>query len=82
MNQILKAIAGGAATGLAVAVTHGGRIIWEVGFGWANREAAPKATARTPFSLASLTKPFTATTLMTLVAEGKLLLDDSANKYL
>jgi CubicO group peptidase (beta-lactamase class C family) len=81
-NQILKAIASGAATGVAVAVAHGGRIIWEEGFGWANREAAVKATPRTPFSLASITKPFTATTLMTLVAEGKLSLDDSANKNL
>ena len=81
-NRILKAIASGSATGVAVAVAHGGRIIWEEGFGWANREAAVKATARTPFSLASITKPFTATVLMTLVAEGKLSLDDSANKYL
>ena len=81
-RRILKEIAGGAATGVAVAVAHNGKIVWEEGFGWANREAALKATARTPFSLASLTKPFTATTLMTLVAEGKLSLDDSANKHL
>jgi len=81
-NRIVEAIASGAATGAAVAVAHGGRIVWEEGFGWANREAAIKATARTPFSLASITKPFTATTLMTLVAEGKLSLDDSANRHL
>lgn len=81
-SRIFKAITGGAATGVTVAVVHGGRIIWEEGFGWANREAALKATARTPFSLASITKPFTATMLMTLVAEGKLSLDDPANKYL
>ena len=41
-----------------------------------------KATAHTPFGLASLTKPFTATVIMTLVAEGKLSLDQPANKYL
>jgi CubicO group peptidase (beta-lactamase class C family) len=81
-NRILKAIASGAATGVAVAVAHGGRIIREEGFGWENREAAIRATARTPFSLASLTKPFTATLLMTLVAEGRLSLDDSANQHL
>jgi CubicO group peptidase (beta-lactamase class C family) len=69
-DRIREAIASRAATGVAVAVAHGGRIIWEEGFGWANREAAVKATARTPFSLASITKPFTATMLMTLVAEG------------
>ena len=81
-DRVLKEIADGAATGVAVAVAHRGQIIWEEGFGWANREAAAKATSHTPFSLASLTKPFTATTLMTLVAEGKLSLDDPANHYL
>jgi CubicO group peptidase (beta-lactamase class C family) len=81
-QRILKEIAGGAATGVAVAVAHNGKIVWEEGFGWANREAAVKATSRTPFNLASLTKPFTTTTLMTLVAEGKLALDDPANNYL
>src|SRR5215813_1888432 len=81
-RRILKEIAGGAATGVAVAVAHNGKIVWEEGFGWANREAAVKATSRTPFNLASLTKPFTTTTLMTLVAEGKLTLDDPANNYL
>ncbi|WP_353062276.1 serine hydrolase domain-containing protein [Tunturibacter psychrotolerans] len=81
-NLILRAIAQGKATGVAVAVAHGGSIVWEQGFGWANREARLKATAHTPFTLASITKPFTATTLMALVAEGKLSLDDSANKYL
>jgi CubicO group peptidase (beta-lactamase class C family) len=81
-HRILKEIAAGAATGVAVAVAHNGKIVWEEGFGWANREAAVKATSRTPFNLASLTKPFTTTTLMTLVAEGKLFLDDPANNYL
>ena len=75
-QHILQAIAKGDATGVAVAVTRGGSIIWEEGFGWADRESGLRATANTPFSLASITKPFTTTTLMTLVAEGKLHLDD------
>lgn len=81
-QRILQAIAKGDATGVAVAVARGGSIVWEEGFGWANRESGLKATANTPFSLASITKPFTTTTLMILVAEGKLHLDDPANKYL
>jgi CubicO group peptidase (beta-lactamase class C family) len=81
-ERILKAVADGKATGVAVAVVQGGRIIWEDGFGWANREAGSKATPHTPFSLASITKPFTTTTLMTLAAEEKLSLDEPANKYL
>ena len=81
-ERILKAVANGQATGVAVAVAQDGRIVWEEGFGWANREAGLKTTAHTPFSLASITKPFTTTTLMMLVAEGKLSLDEPANKYL
>jgi CubicO group peptidase (beta-lactamase class C family) len=81
-NLILQTIAHGKATGVAVAVAHGGSIAWEEGFGWANREAALKVTPRTPFSLASITKPFTATTLMTLAAENKLSLDEPGNRYL
>ncbi|MGO8790245.1 MAG: serine hydrolase domain-containing protein [Terriglobia bacterium] len=81
-QHILQAIAKGDATGVAVAVARGGSIIWEEGFGWANRESGLKAAANTPFTLASITKPFTTTTLMLLAAEGKLDLDDPANKYL
>ena len=81
-RRIQQAIAKGDATGVAVAVVHGGRIVWEEGFGWANREARLPATAHTPFGMASITKPFTATALMTLVAEGRLSLDKSANSYL
>jgi CubicO group peptidase (beta-lactamase class C family) len=81
-KRIQQTIARGDATGVAAAVIHGGTIVWQEGFGWSNREAGLKATPHTPFSLASLTKPFTATTLMTLVAEGKLSLDEPADRYL
>lgn len=81
-RRIQQAIARGAATGVAIAVAHNGRIALEEGFGWANREAGIKVTPHTPFSMASITKPFTATALMTLVAEGKLNLDAPANNYL
>jgi CubicO group peptidase (beta-lactamase class C family) len=81
-SRILQAIGRGDATGVAVAVVQCGRIVWEEGFGWANLEARVKATPHTPFSLASITKPFTATTIMTLVAEGKLALDEPANHFL
>ena len=36
-RRILKEIAGGAATGVAVAVAHNGKIVWEEGFGWADK---------------------------------------------
>lgn len=81
-SRINHAIAAGQATGVAVAMIQRGRIVWEEGFGWADREAGLKVTPHTPFSMASITKPFTTTTLMTLIAEGKLPLDGCANDFL
>jgi CubicO group peptidase (beta-lactamase class C family) len=81
-QRILEEIASSKATGVAAAVVHKGRVVWEEGFGFANREKLLKATARTPFCLASITKPFTATMLIALVAEGRVDLDAPGNQYL
>lgn len=67
---------------VAVAVAKDGKIIWEEGFGWANREKMIPATQNTMYSLASISKPFTATGLMVLVDQGKVALDRPANDYL
>lgn len=67
---------------VAVAVVKDGRIIWEEGFGWADRERRIRATARTAYSLASMTKPITATAAMTLNQAGKLDLDKPIERYL
>lgn len=67
---------------IAVAVAQDGVILWEQGFGWADRELRHKADAHTPYSVASITKPVTATGLMTLVRDGKVDLDAPANSYL
>ena len=67
---------------LTVAVAKDGKIVWEEGFGWADRERRIPADANTPYSLASISKPMTATGLMTLVRDGKLDLDRPVNDYL
>jgi CubicO group peptidase (beta-lactamase class C family) len=67
---------------VAVAVAKGDRILWEAGFGWADRERRIPATAHTMYSLASISKPLTATALMTLVKAGKISLDKPINDYL
>lgn len=67
---------------VAVAVAKDGKIIWEEGFGWADREKRIPATAHSMYPLASITKPMTATGLMLLVDAGKLDLDKPANDYL
>lgn len=67
---------------IAVAVFREGRIDWEEGFGWADREAGVPASADTVYSLASISKPFTATGLMVLAAAGAVDLDRPVNAYL
>lgn len=81
-RDIRAEIASGRLTGVTVALVQHGRIVWEHGFGWADREARRKATAHTPFSIASTSKTFTAAAVMTLVKAGKVALDAPANDYL
>lgn len=80
--DIQREIAAGRATGVAVALTHNGKIIWQEGFGWADKARGHRVTPDTPFSLASVTKSFTTTALMVLVAANKVSLDARANDYL
>jgi CubicO group peptidase (beta-lactamase class C family) len=67
---------------LAVAVARDGEIVWEEGFGWADRENRVPATEHTMYSLASISKPITATGVMVLKEQGKLELDRPINEYL
>lgn len=67
---------------IAVAVWRNDEIVWEQGFGWANREQRVAASEHTPFSIASLSKTMTGTAVMTLVQAGKVDLDKPANDYL
>src|SRR5438128_3665818 len=67
---------------VAVAVARDGTSLWEEGFGWADREHRVPATEHTMYSLASISKPITATGLMVLKELGKLDLDRPINDYL
>lgn len=67
---------------VAVSVARRGEFLWEEGFGWADREGQVRATAHTPYSLASISKPITATAILILSERGELELDAPANRYL
>ena len=67
---------------VAVAAARDGEVVWEEAFGWADREARRPATAHTSYSLASISKPITATGLMTLVEDGRIDLSAPVNRYL
>lgn len=80
--SIESALAETGVASAAVAVAKDGKIIWEEGFGWADREAMRRSTPHTMYSLASISKPFTATGLMTLAEQGKVDINKPANDYL
>jgi len=67
---------------LTIAVAQGDTALWEEGFGWADRERRIAATPHTLYSLASISKPITATALMILKERGQLDLDHPINDYL
>jgi CubicO group peptidase (beta-lactamase class C family) len=76
-----RALATGAAPGIAFAVAYKGRIVYEGGFGFANVAANDAITANTPFAIGSLSKQLTAAAIMLLVRERKLSLSDDLSNY-
>jgi len=83
VRELIRAkLADGSAPSIAVAVAQHSKIILEEGFGWADKEKKIPATENTMYSLASVSKPFTATGLMTLVQAGKIDLDKPIDDYL
>jgi len=80
--RIQRAMVESQIPGFAVAVARDGEILWEEGFGWADREKRIPVTPHTMFSLASVSKPLAATGLMVLVQQGEIDLDAPVNDYL
>lgn len=75
-------VAIGSLPSMSVAVAKDGKIVWEEGFGWADVQNKVPATPATLYSLASISKPITATGLMVLVNRGVVSLDKPINDYL
>jgi len=67
---------------ITVGVARNGEILWEEGFGWADRENRIPATENTMYYTASVAKTFTATALLILSERKKLDLDRPVNDYL
>jgi CubicO group peptidase (beta-lactamase class C family) len=81
--EIAAAIARDELPGAIVLVLHKNQVVYRRAFGLRAKEPVEaRMTADTVFDLASLTKPVaTATSLFTLVEQGKLKLDDPMAKY-
>lgn len=67
--------------GLSLAVVRDGNIILAKGYGMANLELNVPATEKISYSIASITKTFTALATMMLVEAGKISLEEPISKY-
>jgi len=68
--------------GFAIAIVEGDKVVYSSGFGLKNLQSKEPVTARSLFHMASITKPFVATSVMQLWEQGKIDLDAPVVKYL
>ena len=68
--------------GVAVAVVKEGEVVYKRGFGMANLEYDIPITPGSIFHIASISKQFTAMSILLLAQQGKLSLDDDVRKYI
>jgi len=68
--------------GAAVAVIEHGKTVYEKGYGSANLEYSIPIGPQTIFHVASVSKQFTAMSIVLLERDGKLSIDDEVHKYL
>lgn len=68
--------------GCALSVMKDGRIIYKHGYGMADLDHNVTITPSTVFHVASMSKQFTAASILLLAQQGKLSLDDDVRKYI
>jgi CubicO group peptidase (beta-lactamase class C family) len=73
---------GSKSPGFAVGVVKDHELFYAKGFGVMNLETGGEITERTLFHMASITKPFVATSIVQLLEQEKLSLDDRIVEYL
>lgn len=65
-----------------VLVARGGKIVFNRGYGMANKQLGLPNAAETAFAIGSLTKQFTAAAILQLEEKGKLKTEDLVSKFL
>lgn len=68
--------------GLAFGIVVDGKLVYSGGIGYTNIATKTPATAKSLFRIASMTKSLTAMAILKLRDEGKLRLDDPAERYI
>ena len=72
-NQIAGAVA---------LVVRDGQVVYEKAVGWSDREAKRRMTTDAIFRIASQSKALTSVSIMTLVEEGKIALNDRVSRFI
>jgi CubicO group peptidase (beta-lactamase class C family) len=81
LDQLMASAFPSGAPGAAVIVQKGGQILMRKGYGMANIEWSLPAAPDTVFRSGSVTKQFTAVSILMLVEQGKLDLQDPLEKF-
>jgi CubicO group peptidase (beta-lactamase class C family) len=79
--RMQAAVDAGTMPSIAAAVGRDGQVIWRAAFGHADTARRTAATTTTPYSLASVSKPFTATAVVLLHERGVIDLDQPLTRY-
>lgn len=69
-------------TGVSALVAKNGKVIYRKAFGKANLELDVNMTSENVFQIGSITKQFTAVSILMLLEEGKLNLEDDITKFI
>ncbi|MBS1600971.1 MAG: beta-lactamase family protein [Bacteroidetes bacterium] len=81
LDSLFKTIYKESEPGAIVAIRYHDEIIFKKGYGLANIDKKTRIESFTNFNIGSLTKQFTAYSILKLADEGKLSLDDKLIKY-
>lgn len=81
-NAVRAMMARHGVPGAALAITKDGKLLYARGYGWADLATRDEVQPDTCFGIASLSKTLTAATVMKLIEQGKLSLDDKAFKLI
>lgn len=68
--------------GLSASIVKEGQVVWSAAYGVANIQANTPVSLETEFTLASISKLFTATAIIKLMENGIIDLDEDINSYL
>ena len=79
---MLEAQSQGRLPSLTAAVFRGGEVVWDEAVGLSDVEQRIEATTDSQYAVASITKTFTAASVMQLRDEGKLDLEDPLSRHL